>query len=69
MATASYKDSGKMPKKYAGKSTKLGYGGRAAMLKSALAKKGISGKYAGAIIGKIAREKGAAPGQPNYHGK
>lgn len=51
----------KMPKTYGGKSTALGHGGRAAKLKS----EGVPG-YA---IGKIAREKGAAPGQRNYHGR
>lgn len=49
-----------MPKKFAGKSTKLGHGGRAAMLKA----KGVPG----GVIGAIARKKGAAPGQPNFHG-
>lgn len=44
-----------------GKSNKLGYGGRAAQLKAA----GVPG----AVIGAIARRKGAAPGGPNYHGK
>jgi len=44
-----------------GKSNKLGYGGRAAQLKA----KGVPG----AVIGEIARKKGAAPGGPNYHGK
>jgi len=46
---------------YKGKSDKLGYGGRAQQLKD----KGIPG----AVIGAIARSKGAAPGGPNYHGK
>ena len=46
---------------YKGKSDKLGYGGRAAQLKA----KGVPG----AVIGEIARKKGAAPGGPNYHGK
>lgn len=45
---------------YAGKSNKLGHGGRAAQLKA----KGVPG----GVIGEIAREKGAAPGGPNYHG-
>lgn len=44
-----------------GKSNKLGYGGRAAQLKA----KGVPG----AVIGEIARKKGAAPGEKNYHGK
>lgn len=44
-----------------GKSNKLGHGGRAAQLKA----KGVPG----AVIGAIARRKGAAPGQKNYHGK
>lgn len=46
---------------YKGKSNKLGHGGRAAQLKA----KGVP--YA--VIGAIARRKGAAPGQRNYHGK
>lgn len=46
---------------YKGKSNKLGYGGRAAQLKA----KGVPK----AVIGMIARKKGAAPGQKNYHGK
>lgn len=45
---------------FAGKSNKLGFGGRAAQL----AAKGVSK----AVIGAIARKKGAAPGGPNYHG-
>ena len=49
-----------MPKKFAGKSTKLGHGGRAAKLKA----QGVPQ----AVIGKIARMKDAAPGQSNYHG-
>lgn len=52
---------GKMPKTFAGKSTKPGFGGRAAILKS----KGVPG----AVIGAIARRKGEAPGQKGYHGK
>lgn len=59
MATAFGK--GKMPSTYKGKSTKLGHGGRAAKLKA----EGVPG----AVIGAIARRKGAAPGGPNYHGK
>lgn len=59
MATAFGK--GKPPKTFAGKSTKLGHGGRAAKLKSM----GVPG----GVIGAIARRKGAAPGQQNYHGK
>lgn len=43
-----------------GKSNKLGHGGRAAQLKA----KGVPG----GVIGEIARSKGAAPGQRNYHG-
>lgn len=46
---------------FEGKSNALGHGGRAAQLKS----EGVPG----GVIGEIAREKGAAPGQPNYHGK
>ena len=45
---------------YDGKSNKLGHGGRAAQLKA----KGVPG----AVIGAIARSKGAAPGQEHYHG-
>lgn len=44
-----------------GKSNKLGYGGRAAQLRA----QGVPG----AVIGAIARRKGAAKGGPNYHGK
>jgi len=44
-----------------GKSNKLGHGGRAAQLKA----RGVPG----AVIGAIARRKGAAPGQAHYHGK
>lgn len=44
-----------------GKSNALGHGGRAAQLKA----KGVPR----AVIGQIARRKGAAPGGPNYHGK
>lgn len=46
---------------FAGKSNKLGHGGRAAQLKA----RGVPK----AVIGQIARRKGAAPGQRNYHGK
>ena len=42
------------------KSNKLGHGGRAAQLKA----QGVPQ----AVIGEIARKKGAAPGQRNYHG-
>ncbi len=58
MATAFGK--GKMPKKFAGKSTKLGMGGRAAKMKAM----GVPG----GVIGMQARRKGAAPGGPNYKG-
>jgi hypothetical protein len=44
-----------------GKSNKLGHGGRAAQLKA----KGVPGY----VIGKMAREAHAAPGEKNYHGK
>lgn len=44
-----------------GKSNKLGHGGRAAQLKA----KGVPD----AVIGAIARTKGATPGQRNFHGK
>ena len=47
--------------KFRGKSNKLGHGGRAAQLKA----RGVPG----GVIGAIARRKGAAPGQANYHGK
>lgn len=56
MAKKSIKKSGK----FAGKSNKLGYGGRAAQLKA----KGVPG----AVIGALARKAQAAPGQKNYHG-
>lgn len=59
----------KARKTYKGKSLKLGYGGRAAKLRDQLSKKGLPKKEVGGIIGKIAREKGAAKGQRNYHGK
>lgn len=45
---------------FRGKSNKLGHGGRAAQLKA----QGVPG----GVIGEIARAKGAAPGQKNYHG-
>ena len=45
---------------FAGKSNKLGMGGRAAQLKA----KGVPE----AVIGAIARAKGAAPGQKNFKG-
>lgn len=44
---------------YAGKSNRLGSGGRAAQLKAA----GVPG----GVIGAIARREKAAPGQKNYH--
>ena len=43
------------------KSNALGHGGRAAQLKAQGVPK--------AVIGEIARSKGAAPGQKNFHGK
>jgi len=46
--------------KFQGKSNALGHGGRAAQLKAAGVPQGV--------IGAIARSKGAAPGQKNYHG-
>lgn len=46
---------------YKGKSNELGYGGRAQQLRD----KGVPE----GVIGAIARSKGAAPGQPNYHSK
>ena len=45
---------------YKGKSNELGHGGRAQQLED----KGVPG----GVIGNIAREKGAAPGQKNFHG-
>jgi hypothetical protein len=45
---------------YHGKSNALGHGGRAAQLRA----KGVPE----GVIGAIARAKGAAPGQRNYHG-
>jgi len=57
-----------LPKTYRGKSTKLGHGGRAAKLHDELPGS-MPESEKGAIIGKIARSKGAAPGGPNYHGK
>lgn len=44
---------------YKGKSNALGHGGRAAQLRD----EGVPGR----VIGAIARSKGAAPGQKNYH--
>lgn len=44
---------------FAGKSNKLGMGGRAAQLKA----QGVPG----GVIGEIARKKHAAPGQANFH--
>lgn len=46
--------------KTGGESNKLGYGGRSEQLR----RKGVPE----GVIGWIAREKGAAPGQPSYHG-
>ena len=46
---------------FGGKSNELGHGGRAAQLKA----QGVPG----GVIGEIARSKGAAPGQKNFHGK
>ena len=57
----------KYRKTYKGKSTKLGHGGRAAKLHDELPKS-MPESEKGAIIGKIARSKGAAPGQAHYHG-
>lgn len=45
---------------FQGKSNKLGYGGRSAQLKA----KGVPP----AVIGQLAREAQAAPGQKNFHG-
>ncbi len=46
---------------FQGKSNRLGYGGRAAQLRAQRVPEGV--------IGEIAREKGAAPGQKHYHGR
>jgi hypothetical protein len=46
---------------FKGKSNALGHGGRAAQLAAQGVPKGV--------IGAIAHQKGAAPGQKNYHGK
>jgi hypothetical protein len=46
---------------FKGKSNKLGFGGRAAQLKT----QGVPG----GVIGDMARKKQAAPGQKNFHGK
>jgi len=46
---------------FQGHSNKLGYGGRSRQL----AAKGVPQ----AVIGAIARSKGAAPGGKNFHGK
>ena len=46
---------------FEGKSNKLGYGGRSAQLKA----EGVPG----GVIGKLARQAQAGPGQKNYHGK
>ena len=45
---------------FRGQSNKLGYGGRAAQLKS----QGVPG----GVIGNLARKAQAAPGMKNYHG-
>lgn len=45
---------------FKGKSNKLGHGGRAAQLKA----QGVPG----GVIGKLARQAHAAPGQENFHG-
>lgn len=61
VAITRHGDSGtKKTGSYDGKSNKLGYGGRAAQLKAQGVPQGV--------IGSIARKKGAAPGQKNYHG-
>lgn len=46
---------------FKGKSNALGHGGRAAQLKAK--------SVPPAVIGAIARSKGAGPGGPNYHPK
>ena len=45
---------------FEGKSNSLGHGGRAAQM--------IAKGVPKAVVGMIARKKGAAPGGPNYHG-
>lgn len=45
---------------FAGKSNKLGYGGRSAQLRAQGVPEGV--------IGMLARKAHAAPGQKNYHG-
>lgn len=50
----------KMPKRFMGKSTNPGMGGRAKILKAKGVPKGV--------IGAIARSKGEAPGQKGFHG-
>ena len=45
---------------FQGKSNQLGHGGRAAQLKA----QGVPG----GVIGALARKKGAAQGQRNFHG-
>lgn len=55
------KDAIKKSGTFKGKSNKLGFGGRSAQLRA----KGVPE----GVIGWLARKKGAAPGQPNYHGK
>lgn len=60
VAITRHGDSGtKKTGSFAGKSNKLGHGGRAAQLKAQGVPQGV--------IGEIARKKGAAPGGPNYH--
>ncbi len=45
---------------FGGQSNALGHGGRAAQMKAM----GVPG----GVIGNLARQAGAAPGGPNYHG-
>lgn len=57
----------KMPSTYKGKSTQMGHGGRAAKMMDEMEGKGMDEDEAGAVVGKIARSKNAAPGQKYYH--
>ncbi len=68
MMTPKCKNKKALPKTYKGKSTRLGFGGRSAMLRDTLIKKGLPEKEINGIIGKRARAMQTAPGQKNYHG-
>lgn len=60
MAAPARKGAIKKSGSFQGQSNKLGYGGRAAQLKA----KGVPA----GVIGALAREAQAAPGQKNFHG-